>query len=61
MENQVNMIFRIPEELKVAFENVCHQQDRTPSQIMRDMIRAYVRDHQQLELDLNQKTKRRKK
>jgi predicted DNA-binding protein len=40
------LIFRLPEELKNAFENACKRQDRTASQILRDMIRAYVRENQ---------------
>jgi len=57
---QVNMIFRLPEELKAVFEKVCAQQDRTASQILRDLIRAYVRDHQQLELEMDSKPRRKK-
>jgi len=46
-----NLIIRIPDELKVAMENVCAQQDRSVSQIVRDLIRKYVRDNSQLEFE----------
>ena len=58
---QVNMIFRLPDELKAAFENSCAQQDRTASQILRDLIRGYVREHSQLELENISKPKKVKK
>lgn len=47
----VVMVLRLPEQLKKSFENVCAQQDRTASQIIRDLMRLYVRDHEQLELE----------
>ncbi|MBB3190396.1 CopG family transcriptional regulator [Halomonas cerina] len=30
---------------KQAFERLCAAQDRTPSQVVRQMIRDYLRDH----------------
>ena len=30
---------------KKAFENLCAQQDLTPSQVVRQLIRDYLRDH----------------
>lgn len=33
---------RISEELKKAFEEACEQNDRTGSQILRDLIKEYV-------------------
>jgi len=47
----VVLVLRLPEQLKKSFENVCVQQDRTASQIIRDLMRLYVRDHEQLELE----------
>ena len=49
--NVANLIVRIPDELKVAMDNVCAKQDRTVSQIVRDLIRQYVRDNSQLEFE----------
>jgi len=46
-----NLIIRIDDSLKAAMENVCAQQDRTVSQIVRDLIRKYVRDNAQLEFE----------
>lgn len=45
------IVLRLPDQLKKSFENVCRQQDRTASQIIRDLMRLYVRDHEQLELE----------
>lgn len=50
-EQTVIMNFRLPAGLKKAFESTCKTQDRQPSQIMRDLMRGYVRDHSQLELE----------
>jgi len=41
---------RIDADLKSAFESACKANDRTTSQILRDMIKAYVRENAQPEL-----------
>jgi len=46
-----NLIVRLPDELKAAMENVCAQQDRSVSQIVRDLIRKYVKENLQLEFE----------
>jgi predicted transcriptional regulator len=48
--SSVSMIFRLPDELKYAFDRICAAGDRTASQILRDLIRSYVRDHSQSDL-----------
>jgi len=51
MEDRSEIIrARIEPSLKHAFEKVCAAQDRTSSQIMRDMIRDYVKQHAQADL-----------
>ena len=58
---QDRLIIRLPAELKMAFENACKQKDRTVSQIVRDLIRGYVRDNAQLELEETSTPRRAKK
>lgn len=36
---------RIDANLKAAFERACESNDRTASQVMRDLIRLYVQEH----------------
>lgn len=38
---------RIGADLKTAFEEACKENDRTASQVMRDLIRQYIREHAQ--------------
>lgn len=41
---------RVDVDLKVAFEAACRSQDRSASQVLRDMMRDYVRKHAQADL-----------
>ena len=49
-ENKVLVTFRLPEELKVAFESACKANDRNSSQILRDLMREYIKKNNQGEL-----------
>lgn len=52
---------RVDVDLKVAFEAACRSQDRSASQVLRDMMRDYIRKHAQADLlDQSQPTRRRK-
>lgn len=62
MEDRSDTIkVRIEPSLKVAFDAVCAEQDRTVSQILRDMIRSYVREHRQADLLQHHKPARGRK
>lgn len=41
---------RIDEDLKKAFDQACKKNDRTASQIIRDLIKEYVRKNAQGDL-----------
>lgn len=41
---------RIDPELKAVFLKVAEMEDRPASQIVRELIRGYVKDHAQLDL-----------
>lgn len=45
MTETTTIIFRIDSDLKKAFENAAKARDRTPSQILRDYVRAEVDQH----------------
>jgi predicted transcriptional regulator len=42
-EDAVPFSFRVPEDLKKAFKKTAQSRDRSMSQELRDMMRAYVR------------------
>lgn len=44
------MNMRLPESLKIAFEAACKQNDQTASQVIRAMMRDYVRKNAQGDL-----------
>lgn len=41
--------FRVPADLKVAFQQATESVDRPAAQVLRDFMRAYVNEHQQPE------------
>jgi len=46
MENKTaRLTLLIDPEKKKAFEQLCATQDRTPSQVVRQMIREYLQQH----------------
>jgi hypothetical protein len=46
MENKTaRLTVLIDPARKLAFENLCHTQDMTPSQVMRRLIRDYLIEH----------------
>ena len=38
---------RLPADLKAVFDGVCRQNDQTASQVVRALIRQYIKDHAQ--------------
>lgn len=44
------MNLRLPADLKKAFEEVCRQNDQTASQVLRAMIRRYIKENAQGDL-----------
>lgn len=50
MTTDTVMNFRIPSELKKAFEDACAAQDITPSQILRKLIRDFIATNKQPDL-----------
>jgi len=44
-----NFNFRVPAELKIAFQKATEGVDRPAAQVIRDFMRAYVNEHQQPE------------
>ncbi|MCS4201920.1 ribbon-helix-helix protein, CopG family [Salinibacter ruber] len=45
LEDAIAFSFRLPEDLKEAFQKTCEARDRSMSQELREMVRAYVRRH----------------
>jgi len=43
-EKTVPVSFRIPPELREAFNHVCQANDQTASQAIRQMMRAYIQE-----------------
>jgi predicted transcriptional regulator len=41
--------FRVPADLKIAFQEATEKVDRPAAQVLRDFMRAYVNEHQQPE------------
>ena len=41
--------FRVPADLKIAFQQATEKADRPAAQVLRDFMRAYVNEHQQPE------------
>lgn len=54
-KNDVIIRALVPAELKTAFDAVCDQEDLSASQVLRAMMRDYVRKHAQPELALKPK------
>jgi len=53
MEKPVEVIrTKCPADLKMAFENACKQEDLSASQVLRKLMRQYVKEHAQPELPL---------
>lgn len=44
---QTTMNFRLPEELKKAFDDACKGNDQTAAQVLRAMMREYVKKNAQ--------------
>lgn len=44
-EDAISFTFRVPEDLKEAFKKTAQSRDRSMSQELREMMRAYVRRH----------------
>ena len=59
MEKTAVVNHRVPEDLKRAFEDACKRNDQTGSQVIRALMREYVRKNFQGELDLGAKPKKR--
>lgn len=57
-EKTVSMVVRVPESLKKSFEVACRLQDTTASREIRNAMRAYVREHGQLEFETGKKAKK---
>lgn len=47
MEKTVTINHRVPESLKLAFEAACKQNDQTGSQVIRALMREYVKKNAQ--------------
>jgi predicted transcriptional regulator len=47
MEKSTTYTIRVPEELKLAFEEATKANDRRGSQMVRDFMRQYVRGHEE--------------
>lgn len=45
LEDAVAFSFRMPDDLRKAFKKTAKARDRTMSQELRSMVRAYVRRH----------------
>lgn len=58
-EPSASLVIRVPAPLKAAFEAAAKREDRTVSQLIRDYMRAYVRDHSQLEFEPPTKPRKR--
>lgn len=56
-----NLIIRIPEQLKRMLESCADEQDLTSSQIVRKLIRDYVKENYIGELFAEEKPKKRTK
>ena len=42
--------FRLPPDLKAAFQDAARQADRDAAQLLRDFIRAYLKENAQMQL-----------
>lgn len=60
-EPMTNLIIRIPEQLKRMLESCATEQDLTSSQIVRKLIRDYVKDNYIGDLFAEEKPKRKTK
>lgn len=60
-EPMTNLIIRIPEQLKKMLERCADEQDLTSSQIVRKLIRDYVKENYIGELFAEEKPKKRTK
>lgn len=60
-EPMTNLIIRIPEQLKRMLESCADEQDLTSSQIVRKLIRDYVKENFIGDLFANEKPKKRTK
>lgn len=60
-EPMTNLIIRIPEQLKRMLESCADEQDLTSSQIVRKLIRDYVKENYIGELFAEEKPKKRTK
>ena len=60
-EPMTNLIIRIPEQLKRMLESCAIEQDLTSSQIVRKLIRDYVKDNYIGDLFAEEKPKKRTK
>lgn len=60
-EPMTNLIIRIPEQLKKMLESCADEQDLTSSQIVRKLIRDYVKENFIGDLFANEKPKKRTK
>lgn len=60
-EPMTNLIIRIPEQLKKMLESCADDQDLTSSQIVRKLIRDYVKENYIGDLFAEEKPKKRTK
>lgn len=60
-EPMTNLIIRIPEQLKKMLESCADEQDLTSSQIVRKLIRDYVKENYIGDLFAEEKPKKRTK